>query len=297
VGQERGRGREDRQAGLRARVLNPLTAVKGLLPQGLARRARMAWGAARVAADSETAARMRALGRVREHSGQMGDPVELRLKPLGGTPVAVRPGTADVDTVWAAFMRGPHRPPEHVARAGPRLIWDLGCNIGLTMADLAVRFPDAEIVGVELDEANVRLARANLAPWGERCRVIHAAVWPEDGEVWYHSWAGATSGYRVATPERQATREGPVAPAVSLLSLLAAEGGEDHWVDYVKVDVEGAEAHLLRENTGWADGVGALKVEVHQPYTVDECLADVRALGFAASRDSRHPACVVGVRS
>ena len=99
----------------------------------------------------------------------------------------------------------------------------------------------------------------------------------------------------MAVAERQADREGPVVPALSLNSLLAREGGERRWVDYVKVDVEGAEAHLLRENTGWADRVGALKVEVHDPYTVDECLADVRSLGFAASRDTRHPACVVGV--
>ena len=104
--------------------------------------------------------------------------MELRLKPLRGAPVSVRPGTADVDTVWAAFMRGYHRPPEVVAAAGPTRIWDLGCNIGLTMADLAVRFPDAELTGVELDEGNVELARHNLAPWEARCRVIHAAVWP-----------------------------------------------------------------------------------------------------------------------
>ncbi|MEA2374664.1 MAG: hypothetical protein QOD53_1127 [Thermoleophilaceae bacterium] len=220
----------------------------------------------------------------------------LRLKALGGPPVEVRPGTADVDTVWAAFVRGHHRPPAAVTRAEPRRIWDLGCNIGLTMADLAVRFPEAEIVGVELDEGNVELARRNLAAWGSRCRVIHAAAWPEDGEVWFHAWAGATSGYTVAAPERQPKREGPVVPALSLDSLLAREGGSPPRVDYLKMDVEGAERLLLRESTGWAESVGSIKVEIHEPYTVDGALADVSALGFAASRDRRHPACVVGVR-
>lgn len=250
-----------------------------------------------MATDSDTAATLRALGRETEHRSDSQALVELRLKPLGGIPVSVRPGTADVDTVWAAFMRGHHRPPPAVAGAAPRRIWDLGCNIGLTMADLAVRFPNAEIVGVELDEANATLARSNLAPWADRCQVIHAAVWPEDGEVWYHRWAGATSGYRVAVPERQAQREGPTVPAISASSLLERNGGPERRVDYVKVDVEGAERELLRQNTGWAERVGALKVEVHEPYTVEECLADVRGLGFAAERAPRHPACVVGIRA
>lgn len=206
----------------------------------------------------------------------------------------VRPATADVDTLWAAFVRGHQRPPASVA--APRLIWDLGCNIGLTMADLAVRFPGARIVGLELDEGNVELARRNLEPWAERCRVIHAAAWPDDGEVWYHAWAGGTSGYTVAAPERQAAPEGPSARALSLSTLLAEEGGQAGFVDYVKMDVEGAERHLLRQNLAWAPAVGTIKVEVHAPYTVDECLADLRALGFEAERDPRHPHGVVGTR-
>ncbi|HEX8074885.1 MAG TPA: FkbM family methyltransferase [Thermoleophilaceae bacterium] len=254
-----------------------------------------------MAADRESARRLRALGRVREHtSDSSSELVELRLKPLDGAAVRLRPGTADVDTLWAALVRGHHRPPGAVtpgagAAGSVRRIWDLGCNIGLTMADMAVRFPAAEVVGVELDADNVELARRNLAPWGGRCRVIHAAVWPLDGEVWYHRWAGATSGYRVAAPERQAEPEGPVAPALSLSSLLEREGGGAR-IDYVKMDVEGAEKQLLRESVGWAESVRSLKVEVHEPYTVEECLADVAALGFSASRDPRHPAAVVGVR-
>jgi FkbM family methyltransferase len=268
------------------------------VPEALARRARSAWAAARIAADRQTAVRLRELGSVREHGMDDPEPVELRLRPLGGEAVAVRPGTADVDTVWAAFVRGPHRPPR-AAFAGdrpPRLIFDLGCNIGLTMADLAVRFPEARIVGVELDLANVELARRNLAPWSSRCRVVHAAVWPEDGEVWYHKWAGGTSGYKVAAAERQVEREGPVVPALSLSTLLEREAPPGELVDYLKVDVEGAERELLRAGGGWAARVRAMKVEVHDPYTVDECLADVGALGFTASRGRGHPPCVVGLR-
>jgi FkbM family methyltransferase len=266
----------------------------GAIPEGLARRARLAWAARRIAADRETAGRLRELGRAAEHADDSGRTVMLRLAPLRGRPVAVRPGTADVDTVWSTFMRGHHLPPPGVE---PRLIWDLGCNVGLTMAHLATLYPEATVVGVELDARNAELARLNVGPWGSRCRVVHAAVWPGDGEVWYHRWPGATSGYRVADRELQPSREGPMVPALSLDSLLAAGGGPDRTIDYVKIDVEGAERELLRRNTGWAASVRSLKVEVHEPYTVDECLADVEAVGFGAERDGRHPACVVGLRA
>ena len=266
----------------------------GAIPEGLARRARLAWAARRIAADRETAGRLRELGRAAEHADDSGRTVMLRLAPLRGRPVAVRPGTADVDTVWSTFMRGHHLPPPGVE---PRLIWDLGCNVGLTMAHLATLYPEATVVGVELDARNAELARLNVGPWGSRCRVVHAAVWPGDGEVWYHRWPGATSGYRVADRELQPSREGPMVPALSLDSLLVA-GGARTTIDYVKIDVEGAERELLRRNTGWAASVRSLKVERSTSRTRwTSAWPTSRALGFGAERDGRHPACVVGLRA
>ena len=42
-------------------------------------------------------------------------------------------------------------------------------------------------------------------------------------------------------------------------------------VDYAKIDIEGAERELLRDNAGWAERVRTVNVEVHEPYTVEEC--------------------------
>jgi len=72
--------------------------------------------------------------------------------------------------------------------------------------------------------------------------------------------------------------------AISLDSL-AAELEEGERVDYVKMDIEGAEEHVLRINTDWAGIVRTIKVEVHSPYTVEDCQRDLRALGFEVSED------------
>jgi FkbM family methyltransferase len=228
------------------------------------------------------------------HTGDGSREVELRIGRLSGRSVWVREGTADVDTLWDVFIHHYHLPPARVQRRGVFLIWDLGANIGLTMADMGVEFPDARIVGVELDADNAALARRNFESWDDRASLIEAAAWPEDGETWYHRWPGGTSGYYAHEPTPGEEPQGPVVPTLSLNTLLERTGGP---VQFVKMDVEGAERDLLTKNTEWAAQVGCIKVEVHGEYTPDDCVRDLEALGFKARRDRRHPAAVLGVRS
>lgn len=234
--------------------------------------------------------RMREAG---AHTSEGDSEVELRIGALSGRSVWVREGTADVDTVWDVFIHGYHLPPARVQRRGIHLVWDLGANIGLTMADMALRWPESRVVGVELDAANAVLARRNFEAWDDRAELIEAAVWPEDGETWYHRWPGATSAYYAHEPTPGEPPQGPVVPALSLDTLLARTGGP---VSFVKMDVEGAERELLNRNTDWASEVGCIKVEVHGDYTPGDCVRDLERLGFGARRDRRHSAAVVGVR-
>ena len=65
----------------------------------------------------------------------------------------------------------------------------------------------------------------------------------------------------------------------------------------MKMDIEGAERRVLRENTEWAASVHAIKVELHPPYSVSDCSADLQKLGFKTAVDRKHPACVIGTRA
>jgi FkbM family methyltransferase len=246
----------------------------------------------RVAADRSSYRELMRLRAIEAHTGAGETEVELRIGRLNGRPVWVREGTADVDTLWDVFVHGYHVPPARAQRRGMHLVWDLGANIGLTMADMALRWPEARIVGVELDADNAALARRNFEPWDDRCELVEAAAWPEDGETWYHRWPGATSAYYAHAPGGEP--QGPVVPTLSLDTLLDRCGGGP--VAYVKMDVEGAERELLTRNTGWASEVACIKVETHGDYTPDDCVADLERLGFEARRDRRHEAAVVGLR-
>lgn len=234
------------------------------------------------------------LSRVRRHVGSGGRVVRMKLRPLGGREVRLRPSTSDVDTVWGTFAGRYHLPPPE-APEPIGVVWDLGANIGLTMADLAAGHPNARVVGLEMDPENAALARENTSAWSDRCDVIEAAVWPADGQLRYVRLAGATSGHHVtgATPADDPAVA--TADALSPYSLLALAGA-GAVVDYAKIDIEGAEIELLRKNAGWAERVRTLTVEVHAPYTVAECEHDLRELGFETRVDPRHWACVIGVR-
>ena len=71
--------------------------------------------------------------------------------------------------------------------------------------------------------------------------MVEAAVWPIPGEVEYQHEAGDEGSANVRDGG------GRFARALTLNTLLA----ETPRVDSVKMDIEGAEARVLRENTEW----------------------------------------------
>lgn len=223
--------------------------------------------------DPESARRFRCL---RHHSTAVGGPpVELRPRALGGASFFVRPGTSDAQVVWYSFVQQRHLPFGRLPT--PAVVLDLGANIGATMAHFASLHPAARVFGVELDPENAALCRRNVEVFGDRCQVIEAAVWIDDGDVAYDLNAGRQDAASVSPAGSR------VARARALRSLLELIGGR---ADYVKVNIEGAEQALLE--TGNWEGAGAVGIEVHKPFTTAACAERLRAIGFTV-QGSRGP--------
>ncbi|MBA2522346.1 MAG: FkbM family methyltransferase, partial [Solirubrobacterales bacterium] len=187
-----------------------------------------------------------------------GEPEPIALRALGGAEVFVRLGSSDPDVLVGAFHGRYHLPSTELP--APRLIWDLGANIGLTMRQMAAAFPAARVVGVELDPANLDLARRNLEPVAERIELVEGAVWPEPGTVEYGISEGdGEDAFRVGESG------GRAAQAITLDELRERFGDPD----YVKMDIEGAECEVLARNTSWAAAVPLIGVEYHRPYALE----------------------------
>jgi FkbM family methyltransferase len=207
-----------------------------------------------------------------------GHAVSVRLRALDGIPVKLRPGTTDRSVALATFSPPfAHRPP---ADLRPQLIVDVGANIGLTMVDLAVLHPTARIIGVEPDPSNAGLARDNVSPFQDRCDVVTAAVWIEDGTVPFQSQPGAEWTSRIDRGDHGSEWSSREVRSVSLNSLVDSAGH----VDYLKLDIEGAEKEVLGSDCAWAAHVDCINVEVHvSHYPLSECLADLQKIGFGTT--------------
>lgn len=203
---------------------------------------------------------------------------------MQGNRCEIRTETSDAAVVYDTFISQYHRPLGLLR--DPRLIVDLGANIGTTAADFAVRYPNAHIVAVEPEPKTAELCRRNVAPWADRITVIEAAVWKETGIVSFavpdgQHWAGAIGN-------------GESTLAVQAITLDDILDGRD--VDYLKIDIEGAEREVIKSAGGWIRRVNMMHIEIHGAYTVEECIADLASHGFAASSDPRREHSVVATR-
>ena len=218
--------------------------------------------------------------------------VTLRIRQLQNCNFTVRTQGTDCSVVFACLVHQFHLPPCHLSTSDHLLFLDLGANIGCTMAHLACLYSNAQIIGVELDGENAALCRKNITPWKNRCSVVEAGVWHQDGEIRYDRPKNQEHGYSIV---ERPDEDQPTARAITINSLLEQYCPTGCIVDYLKMDIEGAERHVLQRATEWADRVRCLKIELHD-YTHSECIADLQKLGFQATIDNDHNLCVVGFR-
>ncbi len=163
-----------------------------------------------------------------------------------------------------------------------RRILDGGANIGTETLRFLLHHPQAEVAAVEVAGRNFRLLHRNFE-WEARVKVIHAALWPEAGELRVRQYGQDMQEFRVeAGPEGEAV-EGLTIPQV--MELMGWQA-----IDVLKLDIEGAEYELFTRNfEGWIDRVNAFVFEVpdhDRPGTVQ---AIFKALG-----GSRYNAYVSG---
>jgi FkbM family methyltransferase len=221
----------------------------------------------------------------------LAEPVAINVKSLAGKRLLCRPATSDPWVLWDVFANQFQQLPKEIE--SPRTIVDLGANVGYTAAWYAARYPAARVIAVEMDSANHELAQRNIAAFGDRCTVLNAAIWDSDGELEYDG--GEEQGFRVATldPEQVAIRRRSVRSRS--LDSLFEELGLEH-VDFVKMDIEGAESVVFSGSLKWLECVQALKIEVHPPMTLMACQQVLELHGFSCRADEHHDHSLIAVR-
>jgi len=200
-----------------------------------------------------------ALGQVLGGTSQARPPL-WSLRPRGFRhPFHYRPGTSDRLVVRQVLGRREYDCVAH--ETGVRTIFDLGGNIGAASYFLLHAYPDAQVVFVEPDGDNLRVARRNLAPWAGQVAFVQAGVW--DASVGLTVDRGGYRDGEAWSIQVRPTRPGETADlrGVTVNDLLRDCGAAT--IDLVKMDIEAAEAVVFRGDTAWLAATRTLAVELH----------------------------------
>jgi FkbM family methyltransferase len=92
--------------------------------------------------------------------------------------------------------------------------------------------------------------------------VVQAAISNESGTITFdddrQTWGGGICGEGRLRVE-----------AISMDDLLARHA-PDTQIDLLKMDIEGAESHVLSGQMAWLDRVGCIVAELHPPFTLEQ---------------------------
>lgn len=116
------------------------------------------------------------------------------------------------------------------------------------------------VIAIEPDHENVALLRRNLAPYGERARVLHAGLWPTTATLAIDA-GSYRDGRQWSRQVRETSESIRSVPGLDIPTILAQVG--DARVSLLKIDIEGAEAMVFAGRPSWLERIDAIAIELH----------------------------------
>lgn len=165
-------------------------------------------------------------------------------------PFLVRPAREDVGILVNNVFREEYG--QFTTSFHPKTIIDAGAYIGDTAAYFLTRFRDANVIALEpADESHFQAAQ-NLAPYGERVRLVKRALWYTETTLRFSGRETAASISATGT-----SVETDTVPSLMHRFNLRT-------IDLLKLDIEGAEATVIPSGVGqWLRTVKMILVEIH----------------------------------
>jgi FkbM family methyltransferase len=149
-------------------------------------------------------------------------------------------------------------------------IVDIGANVGFFSLAARGRFPKATIQAYEPNNRTLSYLQNNAAAGG--IEVFGDAVGAAEGWVTIEDVGDSNQARTSASADARGVRQVPFA------TVVERAGG---WIDFVKIDCEGAEWDLFRDTASWKR-IGELRMEYHliDGHTYREVEQTLNELGF-----------------
>jgi FkbM family methyltransferase len=154
----------------------------------------------------------------------------------------VRGGTLDAAIFEQVLCGGSeYRLPVDIQ---PKVIFDVGANIGAAAVYFAARYPEAKVYCFEPLPENIELLRKNVAPFGDRVTVIPVGLGETPGSFTYRL-SDDPANFGGGTFHNVGCADGDtVELPVTTLTDFCREQRIDK-IDVMKIDTEGAEASII----------------------------------------------------
>jgi FkbM family methyltransferase len=178
------------------------------------------------------------------------------IVPLLPTPVLVRPDTTDPFIFEEVFLLDEY---DFTTTHDPKLIMDIGANVGYASVYFAQRYPRALIIAVEPETSNIEWLRKNTGSF-PNVKVVEAGIWSRRARLALVDADAKSSDFQLR--ECSADEDGIEAVTVDELFELA----QSNHADIIKIDIEGGEKELFAENTDWLDKVDTIAIELHDRF-------------------------------
>jgi FkbM family methyltransferase len=172
-------------------------------------------------------------------------------------PISLRLRSTDVELCQEILV---HAQYASNLPQSPKVIVDAGANIGLTAIFFANRYPATRIIAVEPDSSNYEMLRKNVAPY-PNIIAVRAALWNENGEINLADPGAGQTAYQTFERSEGSDRRYQVVPAVTLDRLM--NHFDIHFIDLLKVDIEGSEKEVFERSAPWISSVGVIAIELH----------------------------------
>ncbi len=164
----------------------------------------------------------------------------------------------------------------------PHII-DAGSNIGLSILYFKDLYPNSTVIGYEPDPNIFSILKHNVGSLpGVELR--QAAAWTEDTELIFYSEGSLAGSTTIDTEMRHNT--------TSVVAEKLSREIDNAHVDFLKIDIEGAENHLLFDIKPYLKNVDNLFFEYHSITGHDQKLGDmlnlVKESGFRYVLNGAH---------
>lgn len=163
-------------------------------------------------------------------------------------------------------------------------IIDGGANIGLSALYFKKLYPDCRIVAFEPDDAICTVLKTNLETWQARdVEVVKKALWSSQTTLEFQS-EGADAGRIVEGENLRQDNSPDAADRISRIETVRLRDYLDRPVDFLKLDIEGAETEVVLDCADALSNVANGFIEYHsfagQEQTLTDLLRVLRETGL-----------------